>query len=201
MTDIEDKERLERLVAFALKAGATKAVRLSPTDIRVEQKLAGFCREPKCPNYGLSMSCPPNVSGPSAFNKLIENSRHALLIRIEIDAASLTGDDRFLVFRLLHEVSAAVEIEAKRIGFVKANGFAGGSCKQSFCFDHDHCQVLSGQGTCRYPDQARPSMSGFGVNVGELMKSAGWSSQFFSQSDVDDGTEQLSWIAGLVLLG
>jgi len=42
-------------------------------------------------------------------------------------------------------------------------------------------------------------MSGFGVNVGELMKAAGWSSNLFKPG-INDKEEQLSWVAGLVLL-
>lgn len=199
MIDNSEQINIEKLLEFALEIGATKAVRLLPEQILVENRLAGFCREPKCPNFGLSMSCPPHVSGPNGFRKWIEKSRHALVFRIEVDAASLTGDDRPVVFRLLHEVVAGVEIEAIRMRFTNAQGFAGGSCKQSFCHDHEHCQVLDSKGNCRFPDLARPSMSGFGVNVGELMKSAGWTADLFPQP-TKGSPEPLSWIAGLILL-
>lgn len=196
----QDQEKIDALLQFAEHAGATKARHLPPESICVEDRLADFCRDPKCPYWGQSMSCPPYVSGPAGFRKLLEAARHAIVFRIEIQSASLHGEDRPEVMRLLHEITAAIEIEAKRIGFTSAAGFAGGSCKASFCADQSYCRVIGGEGQCRYPEQARPSMSGYGVNVGELMRVAGWSTHLFAEQTADDA-EQLSWVAGLVLLG
>ncbi len=196
----QDGEKIDALLQFAEHAGATRAGRLPPESIGVEDRLADFCRDPKCPYWGQSMSCPPYVSGPAGFRKLLQSSRHAIVFRIEIQSSSLHGEDRPEVMRLLHEITAAIEIEATRIGFASAAGFAGGSCKASFCADQPHCRVIAGEGPCRYPEQARPSMSGYGVNVGELMQAAGWSTTLFAGNPADDA-EQLSWVAGLVLLG
>lgn len=194
-----DHEKIAALLLFAENNGAGKAARLSPAAIHIETRLAAYCRTPKCPNYGLSMSCPPNVSGPAGFRKLAARSSHAIVIRIDIDGASLHGEQRPEVMRLLHEITAAVEQEAKRSGFAHSRAFAGGSCKMSFCAQHEQCQVLAGEGPCRHPDSARPSMSGYGINVGDLMKEAGWSTDLFPPRDADGG-EQLAWVAGLVLL-
>lgn len=199
MNEYHDKVLIDLLLEFAVHAGATKAKRLPPESVCVENRLADFCREPKCPNYGQSMSCPPHVSGPTGLRKLLRSCKHAIVIRIEIQSSSLHGEDRPEVMRLLHEITAKIETEAKRLGFTESAGFAGGSCKQSFCHDQPNCRVIAEQGECRYPEHARPSMSGFGVNVGELMKSAGWSTNLF-KSDSNDKEEQLAWVAGLVLL-
>jgi predicted metal-binding protein len=193
----DDQEIIDALVNFAVHAGATKARRLPPASVRVEDRLANFCREPKCPYHGQSMSCPPHVSGPAGIRKLLQSCKHALVIRIEIQSASLHGADRPTVMRLLHEITAEVETEAKRHGFSGSIGFAGGSCKESFCAKHPNCRVLAEHGECRHPRHARTSMSGYGVNVGELTKSAGWSNRLFSP---DDAGEQLAWVAGLVLV-
>ncbi|WP_419174876.1 DUF2284 domain-containing protein [Desulfosediminicola sp.] len=190
---------ISELIAYAESIGVTRAARISPQSVLVESRLAAYCREPKCPYFGQSMSCPPHVSGPAGFKKLLAQSRHAIVLRIELDGDSLHGNDRPESMRLLHSLTAAVELEAKRKGFDNAQGFAGGSCKRSFCDDYDSCAVLSGEATCRFPDQARPSMSGYGVNVGELMKEAGWSNNLFAE-DQQDKEKQMAWIAGLVLL-
>lgn len=197
MQSHNDQEKIDALVKFAEHAGASQACSLPPASVQVEDRLAVFCREPKCPYYGQSMSCPPHVSGPKGIRKLLQSCKHALVIRIEIQSASLHGADRPAVMRLLHEITAEVELEAKRLGFPKSIGFAGGSCKPSFCPEHSDCRVLTEQGECRHPHHARTSMSGYGVNVGELMKSAGWSNRLFSS---DDKGEQLAWVAGLVLM-
>lgn len=199
MDEYQDKKKIDSLLKFAAHNGATKVQRLSPESVRVEESLATFCREPKCPHYGQSMSCPPYVSGPEGFREILQSCRHAIVFRIEIQSSSLHGEDRPAVMRLLHEITAEIENEAKRLGFRDSIGFAGGSCKPGFCYDHPNCRVIAEQGDCRYPEHARASMSGYGVNVGELMKAAGWSNSLFT-SDSNNGEEQLSWVAGLVLL-
>lgn len=197
--DHSSDDKLLRLLDFAKNSGATKVAVIAPHQVRIEARLAGFCKSPKCPHFGLSMSCPPHIKGPAAMRKLLQMNRYALIIRIEVDSDSLNGEDRPLVMRLLHEITAGVEREAIRLGFSSAYAFAGGSCKMSFCAAHDNCAVLSGEGRCRYPEAARPSMSGFGVNVGALMQAAGWSTTLFSEKD-STGSAQPAWVAGLVLL-
>ncbi|SMC38844.1 Predicted metal-binding protein [Desulfocicer vacuolatum DSM 3385] len=191
-------KKMQQIEEFALDNGASKAAVISSRDIDVKNRFAAFCKEPKCPNFGRSMSCPPHVSGPEGFRKKLKETQYAVAIRLEVDAGSLIGEERPQVFRILQEIVAATELKAKSLGFTKSEGFAGGSCKQSFCSEHDFCRVLSRKGTCRYPDSARPSMSGFGVNVGKLMKCAGWSSEFFSSKAPRE--EQMMWLAGVVLL-
>lgn len=194
----QDSDLLAKLIDFAKSVGVTQAARISPQAVQVESRLAAYCRDPKCPHFGQSMSCPPHVSGPVGFRKLLAQSRHALVLRIEVDSDSLHGENRPEVMRLLHTLTASVESEARRLGFEYAQGFAGGSCKISFCHNYESCAVLAKEGECRFPDQARQSMSGFGVNVGELMKEAGWSNNLFS--DENNSKEQLAWVAGLILL-
>ncbi len=199
MNRYQDRELIDLLVTFAEHIGATKVKRLSPESVCVEDKLAHFCHDPKCPSWGQSMSCPPHVSGPASLRKLLQSCRHAIVIQVEIQSSSLHGENRREVFRLLHQITAEIETEAIKLGFTKSAGFAGGSCKNSFCHDQLHCRVLNEQGDCRHPEHARPSMSGFGVNVGKLMKSAGWAANLFSPNDAGE-EGQLSWVAGLVLL-
>ena len=62
---------------------------------------------------------------------------------------------------------------AKEMGHKNARAFVSGGCKKLFCAEHPTCTVLDGE-VCRYPHRARPSMSGYGVNVTKLMKTAGW---------------------------
>ncbi len=193
-----EREKIDTLLEFALHTGATKVKYLTPESICIEDKLAGFCLQPKCPHWGQSMSCPPNVSGPDKLRSLLKSSQHGIVIRIEIQSCSLHGEDRPEVMRLLHEITSKVEQEAVRLGFSESKGLAGGSCKPSFCGDYEHCKVLEEQGECRHPEHARESMSGYGVNVGKLMQSAGWSKDLFVPTL--DG-EQLSWVAGIVLIG
>lgn len=169
----------ENLVQVALGAGASEVMILSARKILVDEKLADRCLEPRCPSYGLSKSCPPHVSGPAAFRKALEAFSHALCFKIDVPADAFhSADSDFssesrAVFRLLHEIAAAIEKSAVDVGFTSAKAYAGGSCKKFFCLHHPDCGALT-RGVCRNPEHARPSMSGFGIDVSRLFKSCGW---------------------------
>jgi predicted metal-binding protein len=164
---------IDDLIHHAVSLGASAASAVDPAAIVVEEKLAAFCRNPGCPNYGLSASCPPYVKGPKAFVKFHSLAEGAVVIKLEVPSHVMFGNERQELFQLLHEIVASVEQRAGQLGCSAAYGFAGGCCRGLFCPTEDDCQVLLGQ-PCRHPDQARPSMSGYGVNVGKLIAAAGW---------------------------
>lgn len=190
--------RQKELLQVAYRLGATKAGIIPANSVSVEEKLAHICRAPQCENYGLSPSCPPHVSGPTGFRTLFKTVTHAVVIRIEIPSSVLFSDERREVMALLHEVVAGIEKAAKQLGYANPTAFAGGSCKDIFCHGHADCRRLSKEGTCRNPQYARQSMSGFGINVSKLMASAGWSED--KESAADSDAEPMSWVAGLVLI-
>ena len=190
---------IDRMIEDARLAGATEVRRLAPADIIVEKQMAAYCREPGCPNYGQSPSCPPHVAGPAAFVELKNRSKAALMVRIEVPSAVLFSEERREVMRLLHEIVAGIEQAAIARGYAGSKAFAGGSCKDLFCLDHPECRVLSEGGPCRNPDSARPSMSGFGVNVAGTLEMAGFTEPDKTRPAVE-GQETTSWVAGMVLI-
>lgn len=193
---------IDELIQLACRSGASEARLISAKDISVQEKLARFCREPRCEQFGLAPGCPPHVSGPSGFRALQAKFTHALAIRIDVPTESLFSDERRGIMKLLHEIVAGVESAAIGMGYENSKGFAGGSCKPLFCLDHSECRVLSGEGECRHPESARPSMSGFGIDVGELMRTAGWSGEkAVLEGDSESESPGMSWVAGLVLVG
>ena len=189
---------IQQILDCTLENGATRVTVISPDEVPVKKQFADFCREPGCPCYGKSMSCPPHVTGPEGFRTKLLSGQYAVVIRLEVDKASMMGRERHEVFRILQELAAVTELKAKSLGFTRAEGFAAGSCRFSFCREHGFCQVLEGNGQCRYPDRARPSMSGYGVDVGKLMKAAGWPSTFIK--DDGEGGDLMTWVAALVIL-
>lgn len=191
---------MEELVRLARTLGSSDVRAISAKEISVEDKLANLCREPKCMNYGLSPSCPPHVGGPSEFRNLKKHYEQAIVVRLVVPSAALFSDERKDIMRLLHEIVAGIEQGAVQMGFISAKAFAGGSCKNIFCEAHAACRVLSENGECRNPRQARPSMSGFGINVSELMKVCGWPGDI-KTSEAEAAGEPMSWVAGLVLVG
>lgn len=106
--------------------------------------------------------------------------------------------ERLEVFALLQEIAAGVEQAAIKIGQTRSKGFAGNCCKVLFCSDHPRCRVLHEGGKCRNPHLARPSMSGFGINVSKLMEAAGWPLKIAGEKTVDTSTGTL---CGLILIG
>lgn len=190
-------DRLDILITVAQQAGASDAGFIVPDKLVVDEKLAAYCHEPRCPNYGLSPSCPPHVSGPAAMREWLAAAEYALAVKIDIPLAVLQSVERLEVMRLLHEIVAEVECKAVELGFQQSRSFAGGSCKSLFCSDYKDCRFLA-EKDCRNPQSARPSMSGFGINVAEMMKTAGWDAGLLSDSGEED--EAMSWVAGLVLV-
>ena len=194
------KQQSIPLLQKAVELGASAAAIIMSRDILVKNSLASLCNgDFVCPNYGRAPSCPPHVKGPDQFRKWQSQSEYAITVKIELPASVMFSDERKSVMRQLHQIVAAVEQKAIEAGYKGSKAFAGGSCKDLFCSDQDTCCVLEGNKPCRHLDSARPSMSGFGIDVSQLMRSSGWSGQKTEKSDANDN-DNISWVAGLVLL-
>lgn len=197
-----DDRMLSKLTEYAIKNGATDAKIISTRDIAVEDHLADMCRDPQCENYGVSKSCPPYVPGPDGFRRLLKTYDHAIFFKIDVPTEILisASEERREIFRLLHEIASGTEHSAKAMGYPDAMAFAGGSCKTIFCHDQPVCRVVKEDGECRHPDSARASMSGFGVNVSKLMKTAGWEMGRITGESHPESVLTGS-LSGLVLIG
>lgn len=193
-------QNLKKLARLAVSLGASDAKITASEEISVEDGLANLCLDPRCKNYGLSPSCPPHISGPSGFRKLLTTHKHTIVVRLIVPSAALYSAERRELFRLLHEVVAGVEQAAVGMGYHHSKAFAGGSCKEIFCHHHSECQRLSKNGECRHQQYARPSMSGFGIDVSKLMKFCGWSGDMNMREERSD-SDAMTWIAGLILIG
>ena len=199
--DNSSDARLEELIHSAILSGggALDVAVILPEVISVEEALARICREPGCSNFGLSPSCPPHVSGPQGFRGWLKKASHALFIRINVPTDRLYSYERREIMMLLHETVAAIEKKALQLGYSGAKAFAGDSCKNIFCYEHPDCRVLAGGGKCRNPQSARPSMSGFGVNVSKLIKAAGWAVSE-DAGEKDSTNTSMAAVYGLILL-
>ena len=190
---------VERLAGLALAMGASAAEPVSAAAIVVEDELAGFCLPPLCDGYGTSAKCPPHTSGPTGFRRLCKDYRCALVLKIEVPTEILLSHQRQEIYYLLHQIAAEVEKSARATGLPRARAFAGGCCKQIFCYDHAACRVLSGGGTCRHEEVSRPSMSGYGINVTRLVAAAGWSMDRITR-DTDPDAVPTGSVTALVLI-
>jgi len=194
------EQQLEQLTQEAKRLGATSAAIISSKEIQVKDDLAALCNgEYPCPKYGLAASCPPWVGGPAEFRKRQAQSKYAITVKIELPTSVMFSDERNGVMQLLHQIVSAIEQKAIEMGCKNSKGFAGGSCKKLFCDDQETCCVVSENKSCRHIDVARPSMSGFGINVTQLMLTSGWPAQKAENKKSSD-KEDTSWVAGLILL-
>jgi predicted metal-binding protein len=198
-TSDKKNAKLKKLMQYAKNTGATEAEVISTINIVVEEKLANMCLEPRCENYGFSKNCPPYVSGPSRFKKQLENFNQAIVFKIDVPSEILFSSERRELFQLLHEIAAGIEQYAVKMGFKNSKAYAGGSCKKIFCYDHPECLALSEKGKCRNPKYARPSMSGFGINVLKLMETAGLTMNM-ATPDTDSNEIKMGSVCGLVLI-
>lgn len=185
-------DALQRLTA---NLGAGARALLPAGEVRVDDKLVDFCRD-GCSNYGMSPGCPPHVAGPAWFRTFRDACRFALVIRLDVAASELFGGMADPHKKQLHTIVSTLERAAQQSGFPRSAAFAGGSCRALFCSGENGCPVLDRDGACCHADIARPSMSGYGIDVSSLMQSCGWPSEFGRPAQ----GEGMSWLAGLVML-
>lgn len=199
-TGIPLEQEYSHLIQEAINLGATNCTVIPSRQVLVKEKLAALCNgEYTCPDYGLGTSCPPHVEGPAQFRRWQVKSRYSIVVKIELPSSVMFSQERDDVMRLLHGIVAEVEKKAVATGFKNSKAFAGGSCKNLFCGDRARCCVLTENKTCPHKDLVRPSMSGFGIDVTQLMGSCGWSGHRAKKTDAANELS-LSWVAGLILL-
>ena len=198
--DVSWDALIEELIQQAGELGASGARAIAAAQIVVKDELAELCRPPGCANYGLAPSCPPHVAGPAGFRKLKKQMQRALVVKIDVPQEIMLSSQIREVMALLQEVVAQLEQAAIQRGYTHSRAFAGGSCKKIFCGDQAQCVVLSDNAPCRHGERARPSMSGYGIDVAHLMEAAGWEMRVASQKreSAEGATHPL---CGLVLIG
>jgi predicted metal-binding protein len=189
------QDSIDELLELAMSLGSNAVTIVDSISIQIEEQLADLCREARCPNYGLSPTCPPHIKGPVWLKKYIRKTPQAILIEIRVPQELMYSDQRKEIGKLLHFIVIQVEQTAREKGLVKSISFAGGSCKNLQCSEHASCNVLHGDGNCRYPNQSRPSVSGYGINMNHLLTHVGWS------QNNNDSSIPTSSRYGLVLLG
>lgn len=197
---VKDTNILQDLIQKAFELGATDARITSAQSIVVEDRFAAMCATPQCPGYGLAPHCPPHAMKPSTFKNILTQYEHALVFKIDTPTEVLLGDGRFDVAKLIHEIAACIEQLAKDKGFTNSRGFAAGSCKMIFCSQQAKCIVLDKNESCRFPDKARTSLSGLGVNFLELSRTLGWQLEIIT-SETKPEDVPMGMMSGMVLIG
>lgn len=191
---------LQRLLQFTRQQGASEARLIDANRLRFDPHLAELCLPPQCPHYGQSLNCPPHTPTPELFRERAAQSEQALVFKFDLPGAVLLSEERHAYARRVHQIAAAIERKALSEGFTHAFGLAAGSCKPLFCHDEAECSALQPGGECRFPDQARPSLSAVGLDFFDLCEQLGWSIARITRAS-DPAETPAGMLAGMVLLG
>lgn len=197
---IKGSDSLQELIRKAFELGVSDAGVISARSIVVEDRFTEMCAKPQCPGYGQSPNCPPHAMKPGKFRNLLIQYEYVLAFKIDTPTEVLLDDRRFDVAKRIHEISADIERLAGGKGFVHSRGFAAGSCKMIFCKDEAKCLALEKHENCRFPDSARTSLSGLGVNFLELSRTIGWRFNKITK-DTNPDDVSMGMMAGMVLIG
>jgi predicted metal-binding protein len=162
---------LKELKDLALDRGAVCAEIVPAHEVVFDERTINKCQY-GCPAYGRYLTCPPHTPPPAEFEKALRKYRWAILVECDLED--------------LNRLVVEVEKDAMRRGYYLALGLKGHRC-----FLCEEC-VPPGE-PCRDPINARPSMSGLGINVFATLKKAGIDRKL--ATDIEDFT---SW--GLILI-
>jgi len=106
-----------------------------------------------CERYGIGLQCPPHGLDHQQTREMLADYSWAMVI------AGMPPGKEF------HNNILALEKKAFLSGYHKAFGFIAGHCPI--------CDQCPADGKCRFPDKARPSMEGSGMDVYETARRAG----------------------------
>lgn len=188
---------MNEIIAYAKKLGVSDAKMIGIDAVPIEERFAKLCQEQKCDGFDQSINCPPHVMTPAQFRNHLKKFQNVLAFKFDLPTDVLLCDRNELL-RIVHETSASIEIFSKSIGWTQSEGLAGGSCKNLFCSNYPRCVVLAENKPCIFPNQARPSMSGYGVSFLNLCKAAGWENKKNPSTSI---WESVGIVAGIVLIG
>jgi predicted metal-binding protein len=194
----KDAVNPEILQQEALLLGASDAYVVRAADVPVEDAVVEMCRPPACDSYGTCANCPPFVMTPAEARALISRFDKAVFFKIDVEPGLLFSDEQFSPFGEIFRIVSRLEQRARELEWKHAAGLGAGSCKPVLCPDIP-CAVLTGEGKCRFPGFARPSMEALGVNVFRLAESVHWPMyQIIRASDPEEIPSAM--LAGMVLV-
>ncbi|MBU2009044.1 MAG: DUF2284 domain-containing protein [Chloroflexi bacterium] len=178
------KADLERYCQMAVELGASGAVIIPASWVTVDERVRLKCVVPRCIRAGETPCCPPYAPELDLVRRALSRFPWAILLKGDVGPieeyapgkGTTRGEKRktLLYHQKSAEVVYEVERQAYKDGYHLAMGFGGGSCKDYLCRGVI-CQFLD-SGRCRFPQRARPTMEGVGVDVHSLINRVGWES-------------------------
>lgn len=197
------KTKIERLVAdaceLAIGLGASAAGSIPAGEVPIDESLTEYCVS-GCDSYGRSGNCPPHAGGAALLRESLGKYETAVIFKISVSGAVLMDERRYPVMAAIHRLAVRLEEFSANNGYPHSRGLACGSCHRLFCTHHKVCQALEPGGKCLFPDLARPSISGFGINVFEVAARLGWRMERVGRAS-DPAKIADGMLCGMVLIG
>ena len=132
----------KQLKQMTTELKAIKAKVVSPATIHTAEWVRWKCQF-GCGGFRSSLVCPPHTPTPSETRLMLKGYEEAILFEAPPGQAK--------------KIAAALERKLFLAGYYKALGLGAGPCEL--------CRTCAFEEGCRYPDQARPSMEGCGIDV------------------------------------
>jgi predicted metal-binding protein len=166
-----DLTNQETWPACAIELGATDAVIISPASVVTADWVRMKCLY-GCDGPGYYRCCPPNAPPVDMTRRVLDSYERAVLLRL----GPFTGsDDSGPRDRLLNDAATDLERALFLAGFHKAWTMGSGPC--------DRCEPCLLDEPCKFPERARPSMEGCGVDVFTTVRNAGWKIEVVKDKD------------------
>lgn len=141
----------DRIAQIARRAGFRSASLLPANRVKLAPWARTKCRF-GCAEYGKGLMCPPHGIPTDEMRSIRDSYESALVVED-------TPPGKQFHTRLID-----LERRLFLAGFYKALGFGAGPCPV--------CDPCPGEGPCRFPEKARPSMEGSGIDVYETARRA-----------------------------
>lgn len=151
---------LKMLEQLAIRCGATKAVVISSSQVVTSSEFRKICEGNGCGKFGKCWVCPPFIGDIEELMPKIFTYSYGLLYQtISAIEDSFDIEGMFEAGYRHAAVSQAIQKEMKAALAGEFLHLTCGGCR--LC---EHCARETGE-PCRFPDQALPSLEGYGVDV------------------------------------
>lgn len=194
---------LDRYRDKALELGATAAKIVRAAEIPVDERIVMKCRIPRCFGYGTSAHCPPHAPKPAEIREILKGYEWAVFFTLDVAPEVIVRDRATIreregayqtVFKIVNEIESLAFYDGHYLAF----GLGAGSCRHTFCSQHESCQALEGK-RCRIALRSRPSMEAVGIDVYKMIAAAGWD-VYPIGSDARPGNIPKGTLAGIVVI-
>lgn len=166
--DLTDQETWP---AYARELGADDAVIISPATVVTADWVRMKCLY-GCDGPGAYRCCPPLAPPLDQTRRLLDSYQRVVLLAV----GPFTGyDDSDEHGRRLNDAVTDLERALFLAGFHKAWAMGAGPC--------DRCEPCPLDEPCKFPERARPSMEGCGVDVFTTVRNAGWKIEVVKDKD------------------